>query len=80
MTGTDKVRILEVRRPWGWALLWLAALIPFFFLTYTFANAEGGGIPALLRRLGEIGVDFTDLETSTSTLEDIFVGLIGRAA
>jgi len=49
-------------------------------LTYTFANAEGGGIPALLRRLGEIGVDFTDLETSTSTLEDIFVGLIGRAA
>ena len=32
------------------------------------------------RRLGEIGVDFTDLETSTSTLEDIFVGLIGRAA
>ncbi|MFZ2104472.1 MAG: ABC transporter ATP-binding protein [Roseiarcus sp.] len=49
-------------------------------LAYTFANAEGGGIPALLRRLGEIGVDFTDLETSTSTLEDIFVGLIGRAA
>jgi ABC-2 type transport system ATP-binding protein len=49
-------------------------------LTYTFANAEGGGIPALLRRLGEIGVDFTDLETSTSTLEDIFVGLIGRVA
>jgi ABC-2 type transport system ATP-binding protein len=50
-------------------------------LTYTFnADAEGGGIPVLLRRLGEIGVVFTDLETSTSTLEDIFVGLIGRAA
>ena len=50
-------------------------------LTYTFnADAEGGGIPVLLRRLGEIGVDFKDLETSTSTLEDIFVGLIGRAA
>ena len=50
-------------------------------LTYTFnADAEGGGIPVLLRRLGEIGVEFTDLETSTSTLEDIFVGLIGRAA
>ena len=50
-------------------------------LTYTFnADAEGGGIPVLLRRLGDIGVDFTDLETSTSTLEDIFVGLIGRAA
>jgi ABC-2 type transport system ATP-binding protein len=52
-------------------------------LTYTFnadADADDGGIPVLLRRLGEIGVDFTDLETSTSTLEDIFVGLIGRAA
>ena len=50
-------------------------------MTYTFnADAEGGGIPVLLRRLGEIGVDFKDLETSTSTLEDIFVGLIGRAA
>jgi ABC-2 type transport system ATP-binding protein len=50
-------------------------------LTYTFnADVQSGGIPVLLRRLGEIGVDFTDLETSTSTLEDIFVGLIGRAA
>jgi ABC-2 type transport system ATP-binding protein len=49
-------------------------------LTYTFANGEGAGIPALLRRLGEIGVDFCDLDTSTSTLEEIFVGLIGRAA
>src|SRR5580692_1895358 len=50
-------------------------------LTYTFnADNEGGGIPVLLRRLGEVGVDFKDLETSTSTLEDIFVSLIGRAA
>jgi ABC-2 type transport system ATP-binding protein len=50
-------------------------------LTYSFhADAEGAGIPVLLKRLGEIGVDFKDLETSTSTLEDIFVGLIGRAA
>jgi ABC-2 type transport system ATP-binding protein len=50
-------------------------------LVYSFnADAEGGGMSALLRRLAEIGVDFKDLETSTSTLEDIFVGLIGRAA
>jgi ABC-2 type transport system ATP-binding protein len=50
-------------------------------LSYTFnADNKGGGIPVLLRRLGEVGVDFKDLETSTSTLEDIFVGLIGRAA
>jgi ABC-2 type transport system ATP-binding protein len=34
----------------------------------------------LLRRLGELGVDFRDLETSTSTLEDIFISLVGRAA
>jgi len=50
-------------------------------LIYSFnADAEEAGIPRLLKRLGEIGVDFKDLETSTSTLEDIFVGLIGRAA
>ena len=50
-------------------------------LIYTFtADDEGGGIPALLRRLSEIGVDFRDLETSASTLEEIFVHLIGRAA
>ena len=50
-------------------------------LIYAFtADDEGGGIPALLRRLSEIGVDFRDLETSASTLEEIFVHLIGRAA
>ena len=50
-------------------------------LVYNFnADTEGAGIPSLIRRLGELGVDFKDLETSTSTLEDIFVDLIGRAA
>ena len=50
-------------------------------LSYRFdAAAEDTGVPTLLRRLGELGVDFTDLDTSTSTLEDIFVDLIGRAA
>jgi ABC-2 type transport system ATP-binding protein len=50
-------------------------------LTYCFdADSEGAGIPVLLRRLGELGVDFGDLETSTSTLEDIFISLVGRAA
>jgi ABC-2 type transport system ATP-binding protein len=50
-------------------------------LTYCFdADSEGAGIPVLLRRLGELGVDFRDLETSTSTLEDIFISLVGRAA
>jgi len=50
-------------------------------LSYRFdAAAEDTGVPTLLRRLGEIGVDFSDLDTTTSTLEDIFVDLVGRAA
>ncbi len=50
-------------------------------LVYNF-NADGDsvGIPALIRRLAEIGVDFKDLETSMSTLEDIFISLVGHAA
>jgi ABC-2 type transport system ATP-binding protein len=50
-------------------------------LSYRFdAAAEDTGVPTLLRRLNEIGVDFKDLDTTTSTLEDIFVDLVGRAA
>ena len=50
-------------------------------LTYTFsAETEGAGIPLLLGRLGELGVEFRDLNTSASTLEDIFVGLVGSVA
>ena len=50
-------------------------------LSYRFdAAAEDTGVPTLLHRLNEIGVDFHDLETSTTTLEDIFVDLVGRAA
>ncbi len=50
-------------------------------LSYRFdAAAEDTGVPTLLRRLGELGVDFKDLDTATSSLEDIFVDLIGRAA
>ncbi len=50
-------------------------------LSYRFdAAAEDTGVPTLLRRLGEIGVDFKDLDTTTTTLEDIFVDLVGRAA
>ena len=50
-------------------------------LSYQFdASAEDTGVPSLLRRLGELGVDFKDLETTASSLEDIFVDLVGRAA
>jgi ABC-2 type transport system ATP-binding protein len=49
-------------------------------LVYTFkADAEGTGIPALLRRLGELDIDFKDLDTERSSLEDIFVSLVERA-
>ncbi|RZF64217.1 ABC transporter ATP-binding protein [Sphingomonas populi] len=40
------------------------------------AQAEHTGIPSLLRKLAELGVGFKDLETSKSSLEDIFVDLV----
>ncbi|MGN6277117.1 MAG: ABC transporter ATP-binding protein [Sphingomonas sp.] len=46
-------------------------------LRYIFdAQAEHTGIPSLLRKLGELGIGFKDLETSKSSLEDIFVDLV----
>ncbi|MGH8750647.1 MAG: ABC transporter ATP-binding protein [Burkholderiales bacterium] len=48
-------------------------------LEYTFDDAaEGTSIPALLRRLSELGIGFRDLQTRQSSLEDIFVSLVGR--
>jgi len=50
-------------------------------LTYTYdAQGERTGIATLLRRLGEQGVDFKDLHSSESSLEDIFVNLVGARA
>jgi ABC-2 type transport system ATP-binding protein len=37
---------------------------------------ESVGIPALLRKLHELGVAYTDLNTRQSSLEDIFVSLV----
>jgi ABC-2 type transport system ATP-binding protein len=46
-------------------------------LRYTFdANADRTGVPSLLRRMSDIGIGFKDLETTQSSLEDIFVGLV----
>ena len=46
-------------------------------LIYTFSTqGEETGIAALLRRLGEYGIDFKDLHSSESSLEDIFVSLV----
>jgi ABC-2 type transport system ATP-binding protein len=48
-------------------------------LEYTFdAREESAGIPALLRRLDELGIGFTDLQTRQSSLEDIFVSLVSE--
>ena len=46
-------------------------------LTYTFdTQSEDTGIAALLRELSKRGVDFKDLRTEQSSLEDIFVSLV----
>ena len=47
-------------------------------LTYTY-DAQGGriGIVELLRDLGDAGIPFKDLQTTQSSLEDIFVSLVG---
>ena len=46
-------------------------------LEYNFdAQEERTGTPALLRRLDELGIAFTDLQTRQSSLEDIFIDLV----
>jgi ABC-2 type transport system ATP-binding protein len=50
-------------------------------LRYIFdAKAEDTGIPRLLERLAQEHIGFRDLETRKSSLEDIFVDLVGEAA
>jgi len=47
-------------------------------LIYTFdAKEEHSGIADLLKKLNENGIDFKDLNTKESSLEDIFVNLVG---
>ena len=46
-------------------------------LVYTYDNQQGGGeIARLLRQLDEAGIEFTDLSSSESSLEEIFVSLV----
>jgi ABC-2 type transport system ATP-binding protein len=50
-------------------------------LVYTFdAQAESTGIAELMKKLTERGVDFKDLRTQESSLEDIFVSLVRARA
>jgi len=44
------------------------------------AAQEQTGIPALLRRLEQLGIGYRDLNTRESSLEEIFVSLVGRGA
>jgi ABC-2 type transport system ATP-binding protein len=48
-------------------------------LRYVFdANQEHSGIPSLLRRLDQLQINYRDLNSSQNSLEEIFVGLVGR--
>ena len=48
-------------------------------LTYTYdAQDEPGRIISLLKDLADNGVKFKDLHTTQSSLEDIFVSLVGE--
>ena len=48
-------------------------------LTYD-AHSRESGIPTLLRRLAELGIDVKDFHSSESSLEDIFVSLVSTRA
>lgn len=46
-------------------------------LLYTFdTHSEHKGIPSLLKNMGELGINYTDLNTDQSSLEEIFVELV----
>ncbi len=50
-------------------------------LVYTFdTQREETGIATLLKQLAELGIDFKDLHSSESSLEDIFVSLVHASA
>ncbi|MEX2148733.1 MAG: ABC transporter ATP-binding protein [Steroidobacteraceae bacterium] len=50
-------------------------------LQFTFdASVEQTGVAPLLRRLEQLGINYRDLNTQESSLEEIFVSLVGRKA
>jgi ABC-2 type transport system ATP-binding protein len=50
-------------------------------LQFTFdASVEQTGVAPLLRRLEQLGINYRDLNTRESSLEEIFVSLVGRSA
>jgi ABC-2 type transport system ATP-binding protein len=80
---------LQLQQPWAAVPAMLAGhalelAADGLTLTYTYdtrnepAQGAGSGIAALLQDLGAAGVTYTDLQTSQSSLEDIFVSLVHR--
>ena len=50
-------------------------------LVYSFdAHTEETGIAPLLKQLGKLGIEFTDLHSSERSLEEIFVSLVHASA
>ncbi|HXH31480.1 MAG TPA: ABC transporter ATP-binding protein [Bacteriovoracaceae bacterium] len=50
-------------------------------LTYTFdSKADETGIPLLMKQLSDAGITFKDIQTKETSLEEIFVQLVGRKA
>jgi ABC-2 type transport system ATP-binding protein len=50
-------------------------------LDYTFdTTADRTGVASLIRRMSEVGIQFKDLDTKSSSLEDIFVSLVHAPA
>ncbi|HEV3181563.1 MAG TPA: ABC transporter ATP-binding protein [Steroidobacteraceae bacterium] len=49
-------------------------------LVFNFDAHRDTGIPGLLRRLSELGIEIKDLHSQESSLEDIFVGLVSTRA
>ncbi|MDX1552239.1 MAG: AAA family ATPase, partial [Marinobacter sp.] len=48
-------------------------------LIYTFdSQQEQAGVAKLLRTLGDLGIEFRDIQTRESSLEEIFVGLVNK--
>jgi ABC-2 type transport system ATP-binding protein len=68
--------IPEGLRPWPLSLSARGTELVLTFDAQAGDGAVTADIPALLRRLGELGIAFKDLSTKQSSLEEIFVSLV----
>jgi ABC-2 type transport system ATP-binding protein len=49
-------------------------------LEYTFDKGQEADIAVLLKQLGELHIEFKDLQSTESSLEDIFVSLVKESS